>query len=277
MGRKVGMTIVAAGDRVSLRYVSFLAFAAALGGLLFGFDIAIITGAGPFLTRHFKLNDLSLGWAFSSLLFGCIVGSFLAGRYTDRLGRRRLLIWVALLFALTSISTALAPTFTFFIVARLIGGIAVGGVSVLSPIYVSEVSPPQQRGRLGSLYQMSVVSGVLISYGVNFMLRNSGETNWRWMFFTGVFPSLAFFLMILFAPETPRYLVRIGRDQEAFHILERIGGEHSAHQEMPEIKATLVSGKESWRDPLAAGNSPRRGSWLCARYPHPRLRRQHRH
>ena len=247
------MTKVAAGDVVSLRYVSFLASAGALGGLLFGFDIAIITGAGPFLTRHFMLSDLSLGWAFSSLLFGCVLGSFLAGRYTDLLGRRRLLIWVALLFALTSIGTALAPTFTVFIVARLIGGIAVGGVSVLSPIYVSEVSPPHLRGRLGSLYQMSIVSGVLISYAVNFLLRNTGEANWRWMFLTGVLPSIAFFFMILLAPETPRFLVRIGRDQEALHILERIGGQQNARREMPEIKASLVSGKESWRDLLQPG------------------------
>src|SRR5664279_6303821 len=124
------MTIAAAEDHINHRYVFLLATAASLGGLLFGFDIAIITGAGPFLTSHFKLDDLSLGWAFSSLLFGCILGSFLAGRYTDRLGRRRMMLWVAVLFALTSAGTAAAPTFTVFIVARLLGGIAVGAVSV---------------------------------------------------------------------------------------------------------------------------------------------------
>ncbi len=251
--RKVSMTTLAAGDSTSLRYVFFLAAAAALGGLLFGFDIAIITGAGPFLTRHFALNDLSLGWAFSSLLFGCILGSFLAGRYTDILGRRRLLLWVALLFAFTSAATAAAPTFSVFIAARLLGGIAVGAVSVLSPIYVSEVAPPHLRGRLGSLYQMSIVSGVLISYVVNFLLRNTGGANWRWMFLTGVFPSLAFFCMILLAPETPRYLVRAGRDEEAMKILERIGGQRAALRQMPEIKASLASSNESWRDLFQPG------------------------
>jgi len=133
---------------VNLRFVVFLACTAALGGLLFGFDIAIITGAGPFLARYFALNDISLGWAFSSLLFGCVLGSFIAGRLTDRLGRKRMLVWVAVLFALTSIATALAPGFALFICARFLGGVAVGAVSLLSPMYISEVSPPSIRGRI---------------------------------------------------------------------------------------------------------------------------------
>jgi SP family arabinose:H+ symporter-like MFS transporter len=247
------MTTAPVLDRINHKYVFLLATAAALGGLLFGFDIAIITGAGPFLTRHFGLNDLSLGWAFSSLLFGCVLGSLLAGRYTDRLGRRSMMLWVALLFALTSIGTAAAPSFTLFIVARFLGGIAVGAVSVLSPIYVSEVSPARIRGRLGALYQMSIVTGVLVSYAVNFLLRNTGPANWRWMFLTGVFPSLGFFLMLLFAPETPRYLVRIGRDDKAFGILERIAGEHSARLEMPEIKASLSEGNQNLHELLRPG------------------------
>ena len=247
------MTHAATDDHINLRYVTLLAAAASMGGLLFGFDIAIITGAGPFLMRHFDLDDLSLGWAFSSLLFGCILGSVLAGRLTDRLGRRRMMLWVALLFALTSVGTAAAATFTLFIVARLLGGIAVGAVSVLSPIYVSEVAPASIRGRLGALYQMSIVGGVLISYGVNFLLRNTGTDNWRWMFLTGVIPSLGFFFMLLFAPETPRYLVRIGHDEEAFRILTEIGGAHNASLEMPEIKASLGSGKQDLRALLQPG------------------------
>jgi SP family arabinose:H+ symporter-like MFS transporter len=247
------MTRAAEDESINLRYVTLLASAASLGGLLFGFDIAIITGAGPFLMRHFNLDDLSLGWAFSSLLFGCIVGSVVAGRYTDRLGRRRMMLWVALLFAITSVGTAAAPTFTAFIAARLMGGVAVGAVSVLSPIYVSEVAPASIRGRLGALYQMSIVTGVLVSYGVNFLLRNTGSDNWRWMFLTGVFPSLGFFLMLLFAPETPRYLVRIGHDEEAQRILEEIGGAHSASLEMLEIKASLATGKRDLRALMQPG------------------------
>ena len=150
-------------SKLNVHYVVFLAATAALGGLLFGFDIAIITGAGPFLAERFHLSDLSLGWAFSSLLFGCVVGSTLAGRLTDFYGRKRILVVVAILFALTSAATGLAPNFTFFIVARFLGGLAVGGASIVSPMYVAEISPPTLRGRMGTLYQMSIVTGILIS------------------------------------------------------------------------------------------------------------------
>lgn len=223
----------------NLRYVIFLACTAALGGLLFGFDIAIITGAGPFLTRHFALSDISMGWAFSSLLFGCVLGSFAAGRLTDRLGRKRMLVWVAVLFALTSVGTALAPTFTLFICARFLGGIAVGGVSLLSPMYVSEVSPPSIRGRMGTFYQMSIITGILISYCINYLLRNTGDANWRYMFLTGTLPSLLFLVLIALAPETPRFLVRIGKKREAFDLLERIENDETARKEIAAITEAL--------------------------------------
>jgi len=149
--------------KINVSYVVFLAATAALGGLLFGFDIAIITGAGPFLTEQFQLNDLSLGWAFSSLLFGCVIGSLAAGRFTDSYGRRSILLWVAVFFALTSVATGMAPNFTLFIAARFAGGLAVGGASILSPMYVAEVSPPSMRGRMGTLYQLSIITGILLS------------------------------------------------------------------------------------------------------------------
>ena len=221
---------------INLRYLLFLAATAALGGLLFGFDIAIITGAGPFLTQYFKLDDLSLGWAFSSLLFGCVIGSTIAGRLTDRYGRRRILLWVAVLFAATSVATGLAPTFIMFVVARSLGGLAVGGASILSPMYVAEVSPPSLRGRMGTLYQLSIVVGILVSYCINYLLRDAGAANWRWMFITGVIPSLIFFVLLLRAPETPRYLYRAGRTREAFVVLERIAGRESAEFEIAEIR-----------------------------------------
>jgi SP family arabinose:H+ symporter-like MFS transporter len=224
---------------MNLRYVIFLASTAALGGLLFGFDVAIITGAGPFLTRHFALSDISLGWAFSSLLFGCVLGSFAAGQLTDRLGRKRMLVWVAVLFAITSVATALAPSFTLFICARFLGGIAVGGVSLLSPMYVSEVSPPSIRGRMGTFYQMSIITGILISYCINYLLRNTGSANWRWMFLTGAIPSALFLVLVALAPETPRFLVRVGKTREAFRLLERIENEGTAQKEIAAITNVL--------------------------------------
>lgn len=240
-------------ESTNSRYVAFLASTAALGGLLFGFDIAIITGAGPYITREFDLGDLSLGWAFSSLLFGCVLGCFLAGRLTDRYGRKRLLVLVALLFAVTSIATALAPNFAFFVTARFIGGLAVGGVSLLSPMYVSEVSPPSIRGRLGTLYQLSIVSGIVISYSLNYMLRNTGQNNWRWMFLTGVLPSALFLLFALLASESPRFLAISGRVDEAFVVLKRIGGAKCAHEQIAEITAHGFAATQSWRKLLRPG------------------------
>ena len=231
-----------------LAYVLFLGATAALGGLLFGFDIAIITGAGPFLIEHFGLNDLSLGVAFSSLLFGCVLGSAAAGRITDRFGRRKILLWVALVFALTSIQTALSGSFSMFLMARFLGGIAVGGASILSPMYVAEISPPAIRGRMGALYQFAIILGILLSYAINYLLRNAGPTNWRWMFVTGALPALIFFLLLLPAPETPRFLAIARREKEALRILTRISGADSAKAQLSEIHESLNDRRNGWRD-----------------------------
>jgi len=239
--------------QINLPYVIFLAATASLGGLLFGFDIAIITGAGPFLIQRFQLNDLSLGWAFSSLLFGCVIGSIVAGRLTNRCGRRSILLWVAALFSATSIATGMAPTFTTFVLARFTGGLAVGGASILSPMYVAEVSPPSLRGRMGTLYQLSIVVGILMSYCINYLLRNAGAANWRWMFMSGVVPSVIFFLLLLRAPETPRYLFLAGREREALMILERISGHASAQSDAIDIRASLADKRHAWLDLLRPG------------------------
>lgn len=222
-------------SRINLPYVTFLASAATLGGLLFGFDIAIITGAGPFLVSAFHLSDIGLGIAFSSLLFGCVAGSYAAGRLADRFGRKRLLVVVGFLFALTSVWTAGASSFAVFLLARLFAGIAVGAVSLLSPMYVAEISPPTIRGRMGALYQMSIIAGILISYGINFALRNTGAANWRLMFLTGVIPSAVFVLLVSLAPESPRFLVLSDDLEAAAGVLARIGGLPDVRQEVRRI------------------------------------------
>lgn len=221
---------------LNLRLLILLSSAAAFGGLLFGFDVAIITGAGPFLTRHFHLTNLSLGWAFSSLLFGCVGGSYLAGKGADRYGRKGLLLWVAVAFALTSAATAAAPNFASFLGARFLGGLAVGAASLLCPLYVAEVSPPQFRGRMGTLYQLSIILGILISYCINYLLRNSGPNNWRWMFLSGVLPSAAFLALMMAAPETPRFLVRNARREAALALLQRLIGPEDAATELQAIE-----------------------------------------
>lgn len=233
-------------------YLGFLAVTGALGGLLFGFDIAIITGAGPFIARTFALSDLGLGWAFSSLLFGCVLGCFIAGGLADRYGRRKPLIVVAALFALTSIATAAAGTFPVFVSARFLGGIAVGAVSLLSPMYVAEVAPHDLRGRMGTLYQLSIITGVIISFGINYLLRATGPDNWRWMFLSGVAPSAVFLLLISLAPETPRFLAKAGKSAQALAVLERISGAAIARSELSAIEKSVTerpSAAEAFRRP----------------------------
>ncbi len=239
----------------NLSYVIFLGCTAALGGLLFGFDIAIITGAGPYLTKEFSLSDLGLGWAFSSLLFGCALGCVIAGRLTDRWGRKKLLLFISVLFACTSLETALAPSFKAFVIARFLAGLAVGGVSLLSPMYVAEVAPASMRGRLGTTYQMSIIIGILISYGLNYLLRNTGGNNWRWMFFTGVVPSAVFFLFVSLAPETPRFLAMKGREPAALAVLRRIEGETNAQTELEAIRNSMDVETRNWRGLLRPGVS----------------------
>src|SRR5688572_23034473 len=239
---------------MNLRYVLFLACTAATGGLLFGFDIAIISGAGPFLARHFDLGDFGLGIAFSSLLFGCALGAAFAGRASDCYGRRFVLLWIAMLFALTSVATAVAWDFSSFLVARFIGGLAVGAGSLVSPMYLAEVAPAEVRGRLGALYRMSIVTGILVSYCINCLLHDIGPHNWRWMFGTGVLPSVVFFWLLLRAPETPRYLFMAGRRDEARAAMQKIGDSpEEVSLAGAEISATKRS---SWRDLLQSGVRP---------------------
>ena len=247
-------------EKINVSYVIFLAGTAALGGLLFGFDIAIIAGAGPFLIQHFQLTDLSLGWAFSSLLFGCVLGSAAAGRLTDRYGRRRLLLLVAVLFAITSLWTGLASSFTSFVIARFLGGLAVGAVSLASPMYISEVAPPSLRGRLGAFYQMSIVTGAVASYFINYLLRNIGPHNWRWMFISGTLPAIVFFVLLLRAPETPRFLLITGDRESAFKVLMRSEGPEKAEFAMREITSSLMTRRSSWRDLMQPGI--RRAVWV---------------
>ncbi|MEI7900271.1 MAG: sugar porter family MFS transporter, partial [bacterium] len=256
------------------RYTFLLGLTASLGGLLFGFDIAIITGAGPFLSAQFSLNELSLGLAFSSLLFGCALGSLVAGFFADRFGRRLSLMWVAALFAVTSAGTGLAPDFASFLFVRFLGGLAVGGASILAPMYVAEVSPPAIRGRMCACYQWAIVTGILISFLLNYLLRDAGPWqwfnaavhdlgvwNWRWMFISGVVPSAVFYLLLLTAPETPRYLFKAGRRAEAHAVLEKIAGRDEADREMLQIQASLAAPARFWseirkpglRKPLAVG------------------------
>jgi len=225
-------------------YLYFICFTATIGGLMFGFDIAIISGAVPFIQPYFGWDELQLGWGVSSLLVGAIIGAFGSGALTDKYGRKKILIVVALFFAVSCVLTALAGSSVVFITARLTGGLAVGAASVLSPMYVAEVAPPKIRGKLVAIYQLTIVVGILCSYMINYWLAGL-EDNWRWMFATGVFPSLVFFVLLFYIPESPRWLYRAGRKIEALAVLTRIGGKSLAEAEISEIAESVKADSSS--------------------------------
>src|SRR6267378_5673691 len=215
----------------NLRYVSLISLVAAMGGLLFGWDWVVIGGAKPFFQRYFDLtSEAQIGWANSCALIGCLVGALAAGALSDKLGRKRLLIVSALLFAVTSLGNALAHDFTIFIAWRILGGVAIGLASNLSPMYIAEIAPAQIRGRPVAINQLTVVVGILLAQYLNWFLvrdlpqgatddfiRNSwfGQQGWRWMFALTAAPALLFFLGMMLAPESPRWLAKNGKSERA--------------------------------------------------------------
>jgi len=225
-------------------YLYFICLIATMGGLMFGFDVGIISGAVPFIQPYFGWNELQLGWGVSSLLVGAIIGAFGSGILSDKYGRKNVLIIVALFFAVSCTFTALASSSVIFISARLFGGLAVGAASVLSPMYVAEVAPPKSRGMLVSIYQLAIVLGILCSFTINYGLHNL-DNNWRWMFATGIVPSVVFFIGLFFIPESPRWLYKAGRKEESLKVLTRIGGELLAKTEILQIAESLKGNSQS--------------------------------
>ncbi len=195
---------------------------AAIGGLLYGFDTAVINGALPFFTAHFKLNDVMTGWAVSSALLGSIIGAIGAGVPGDRFGRRQVLKVSALLFLLSAIGTGMATRINLFILARFIGGLAVGMASVLSPTYISEIAPASHRGRLIITFQMAIVVGILVAFFIDYLLINTGDNNWRYMFFSESLPALLFLVLLYRVRKSPRWLMKSGQQEEAEMIIREV-------------------------------------------------------
>jgi len=219
-------------------YLSYICTVAMFGGLMFGFDIAIISGANTSLQSYFSLNELELGWGTGSLVLGAMLGALGSGALTDRYGRRRVLIYVALLFALSCLGSAISHTFALFVSSRIVGGLSVGAASVLSPMYVAEVAPKRIRGTLVSVYQLTIVIGILISYLINYGLYGL-ENDWRWMFATGIVPSVLFFVGLFLIPESPRWLYLKGHREKSREVIAKIAGAETADLEIEEIRKTL--------------------------------------
>jgi len=214
-------------------------FVAALGGFLFGFDTAVINGAIPFFTEHFQLTDAMKGWAVSSALIGCVIGALAVGKPGDYFGRRIVLRFLALLFLVTAIGSGLAWNFTSFIIFRIIGGLAIGGASVLSPLYIAEIAPPAYRGRLTVTFQLAIVTGILVAFFSDYLLLNTGPNNWRWMFITGALPALVFFVLLFFVSQSPRWLVMKGDIDQARMVLNEVNPGTDIEQLLKEIRESV--------------------------------------
>jgi MFS transporter, SP family, arabinose:H+ symporter len=238
---------------VNRTYVYAIALVAAISGFLFGFDIAVINGALILLREQFHLSEFQTEIAASSLLAGCVAGASIAGVLSDRFGRRRILVLSALLFAASSLGAALPRALGEFTIARFIGGVAIGVASVLAPLYIAEVAPPEIRGRLVSLNQMAIVTGSLGAYSVNWALASLGPTSWRWMFATAAIPSLAFFFALLFVPESPRFLAEQSRSDAALAVLARIGGREHAANQLRQIEEAISQESGSFAELFRAG------------------------
>jgi len=226
-------------ERGSERYIYLPAMVAAIGGLLFGFDTAVINGAIVFIKLQFMLSDSKTEIAASGLLLGCVVGASLAALTSDRFGRKKVLLGAASLFAISSVGAAIPRNLMEFVIARFVGGVAIGMASTLSPLYIAEISPARRRGLLVSLNQLAIVTGILLSYSINYLLTNAGTANWRWMFASATVPSVGFFLTLLLIPESPRWLVQKGRESEAQLFLSRILGTRAAENEIQSIKSAI--------------------------------------
>src|SRR5882762_2380293 len=253
-------------------YVWGIAIVAALGGLLFGYDWVVIGGARQFYEVYFHLTSAELiGWANSCALIGCLVGSLAAGYFSDRFGRRRVLLTAAVLFAVSSALTGWACSFTSFIVWRMIGGVAIGLSSNISPLYIAEISPAAIRGRLVSLNQFAIVVGILLAQIVNWRIAQpvagditadallhswNVQYGWRWMFTAIVIPAAIFTVASLSIPESPRWLLARNRERDAQQVLQRIGGDAYAASEITSIERALnaeAGEQSSWRDLLRPG------------------------
>lgn len=240
-------------------YLLLICLVSAMGGLLFGYDWVVIGGAKIFYEPFFVLEDSAAlrGWAMSSALVGCLVGALLSGAWSDRYGRKKMLIAASFLFVASAVGTGAVDSFFWFVIYRIIGGFGIGIASNVSPVYIAEVSPAAVRGKFVSFNQLTIVLGILMAQLVNWQIGkyyavDNGilgvegiEWAWRWMFWAELVPAGLFFLLSFVIPESPRWLAAVGRFAEADRILMRIGGENYARQTFSELK--LLNGKKKER------------------------------
>lgn len=250
-------------DKRVTRYVWMISLSAALGGLLFGYDWIVISGTDIFYEPYFQLvTPLAKGWAKSSALLGCLCGAIVSGALSDLFGRKRLLILSAVMFTVSSIGTSLASAFSVFVAWRIAGGTAIGLASNLSPMYIAEVAPAEDRGKFVSVNQLTIVLGILLAQLANWLIAQpmapgttaaeifaswNGQVGWRWMFAAAAVPSVLFLACMFLVPESPRWLVKNGQAQRARRVLARIRGPVAADAELASIEQTLSADSQQAR------------------------------
>lgn len=243
-----------ATPRTNLSYLVPICLVATLGGLLFGYDTGVISGAIEFLTARFHLDVVMKGWASGCVLIGCATGVLAVGPISDRFGRKKALLIAAFLFLVSALGTALPRDIWTFILFRWLGGVGIGIASMSTPMYIAEIAPAHLRGRLVSVNQIAIVGGIFVVYFVNYFIARSGDqawneaTGWRWMFASGALPSLAFTLLLAAIPESPRWLVEMNRAPEAKAILAKVAGEPYAAAELASIREGLVAERGDWTE-----------------------------
>ncbi len=238
----------------SPRFVYIAVGIASLGGLVFGYDFAVISGAILFIKKQFSLSPTVEEIVVTAVVLGALVGAAAGGPLTDRFGRRTVLILSAVIFALGALATALAPTVTWLILGRLIVGVAVGTVTIATPLYISEVSPQNARGRLVSFYGLVITIGILLAYLVDYAF--SAFHAWRWMFGLGAIPAALLGIGMVYLPETPRWLASHGLVDRARNALRRIRGTATVEDELQGIQSGLGQQKGGWAELLSPGIRP---------------------
>jgi sugar porter (SP) family MFS transporter len=220
-------------------YLGIIALFSALGGLLFGYDTGVISGAILFIRKEFFLSTLQVEMVISAVLLGAIIGAAFAGIFSDKIGRKKTLLCTACLFVIASLGSALAVSANWLIISRIFVGIAIGFSSMVTPLYIAEISPASHRGMLVSLNQLAITIGIVASYLVDYALADTGQ--WRWMIGWGVLPAAIFGLGMIFLPESPRWLFKKGFRDQALQVLTFIHGKKEAHQEIEQIESQIPS------------------------------------
>jgi len=238
---------------ISNKYLLYSTIVASLGGLLFGFDTAVISGTTGWLEKTFDLSSFWLGFTVASALIGTIIGAIIIGKPADKYGRKNVLFFVALLYLISALGSAFAWDWYSFLFFRLIGGIAVGAASVVSPLYIAEISPAKYRGRLVAITQFNIVLGMLLAFFSNYLITgfNLGAIEWRLMFGVEAIPAVLFFILLFKNQNSPRWLIAKNRLDEARVVLEKFGTDNnSVEEEINEIKASLESELDGTKEPL---------------------------